>query len=150
MFLGSHEHTIDSKGRLTLPAKWRGDLASGVVVTRGLEQCLFIFPQTKFQEIASEIDRQGILLPEARAWARYISGESEAAEVDGQGRILISQKLRNYAGLNGNVVVVGLLSRIEVWSPAKYQTINQQVESDAATVSEKMGQLMLRMAAPEK
>lgn len=150
MFLGSHEHTIDNKGRLTLPAKWRGDLASGVVVTRGLEQCLFIFPQTKFQEIASEIDRQGILLPEARAWARYISGESEAAEVDGQGRILISQRLRNYAGLNGNVVVVGLLSRIEVWSPAKYQAINQQVESDAATVSEKMGQLMLRMAAPEK
>ncbi len=148
MFLGSHEHTIDSKGRLTLPAKWRGDVASGVVVTRGLEECLFIFPQTKFQEIATEIDRQGILLPEARAWARYISGESEAAEVDGQGRILISQKLRNYAGLNGNVVVVGLLSRIEVWSPAKYQAINQQVESDAATVSEKMGQLMLRMAAP--
>lgn len=150
MFLGSHEHTIDSKGRLTLPAKWRGDLASGVVVTRGLEQCLFIFPQTKFQEIAAEIDRQGILLPEARAWARYISGESEAAEVDGQGRILISQKLRNYAGLNGNVVVVGLLSRIEVWSPAKYQAINQQVESDAATVSEKMGQLMLSMATPAK
>ena len=150
MFLGSHEHTIDSKGRLTLPAKWRGDLASGVVVTRGLEQCLFIFPQTKFQEIAGEIDRQGILLPEARAWARYISGESEAAEVDGQGRILISQKLRNYAGLNGNVVVVGLLSRIEVWSPTKYQAINQQVESDAATVSEKMGQLMLGMAAPAK
>ncbi len=150
MFLGSHEHTIDSKGRLTLPAKWRGDLASGVVVTRGLEQCLFIFPQTKFQEIASEIDRQGLLLPEARAWARYISGESEAAEVDGQGRILISQKLRNYAGLNGNVVVVGLLSRIEVWSPAKYQAINQQVESDAATVSEKMGQLMLGMATPAK
>ena len=150
MFLGSHEHTIDSKGRLTLPAKWRGDLASGVVVTRGLEQCLFIFPQTKFQEIAGDIDRQGILLPEARAWARYFSGESESAEVDGQGRILISQKLRNYAGLNGNVVVVGLLSRIEVWSPAKYQTINQQVESDAATVSEKMGQLMLRMATPAK
>ena len=64
--------------------------------------------------------------------------------------ILISQKLRNYAGLNGNVVVVGLLSRIEVWSPAKYQAINQQVESDAATVSEKMGQLMMGIAATAK
>ena len=150
MFLGTHEHTIDNKGRLTLPAKWRGDLASGVVVTRGLEQCLFIFPLTKFQEMATDIDRQGILLPEARSWARYISGESEASDVDAQGRILISQRLRNYAGMNGNVVVVGLISRIEVWSPAKYQVINQQVEADAATVSEKMAQLMTGIATPSK
>ncbi len=150
MFLGSHEHTIDSKGRLTMPSKWRAELSSNVVVTRGLEGCLFIFPQTKFEEIAKETDRQGMLLPEARAWARYIGGAAEPVEVDGQGRILIPQRLREYASLNGNVVVVGLMSRIEVWSPDKYKAINDQVESNAAAVSQKMGQMMLQMTATEK
>ncbi len=145
MFLGSHQHTIDSKGRLTLPSKWRSELSTNVVVTRGLEGCLFIFPQTKFEEIAREVDRQGIVFPEVRAWARYLGAESEPVEVDGQGRILIPQHLREYAGLNGNAVVVGLMSRIEVWSPEKYQALNQELEANAAMISQNMGQLLLRM-----
>lgn len=144
MILGSHEHTIDSKGRLTLPSKWRADLPANVVITRGLEECLFIFPQDKFLESAKELERQAILLPEARSWARYFYGMAEPVEIDGQGRILLPQALRDYAGLNGNVVVVGLLSRIEVWSPEKYKAINSQVESNAIVMSEKMGQLLLK------
>lgn len=145
MFLGSHRHTVDIKGRLTLPSKWRAEVAGNVVVTRGLEECLFVFPMSKFEEIAKDIDRQAILFPAARSWARYIAGQAEPVEVDGQGRILISQQLREYAGLNSNVVVVGLISRIEVWDPEKYQLINDQVESDAQTMSEKMGELLMRM-----
>ncbi len=133
-----------------MPSKWRAELSSNVVVTRGLEGCLFIFPQSKFEEIARDVDRQGMLLAEARAWARYIGGESESVEVDGQGRILIPQHLREYASLNGNVTVVGLMSRIEAWNPEKYKAINSEVESNAAAVAEKMGQMMLRMTAPEK
>lgn len=150
MFLGSHEHTIDSKGRLTMPSKWRTELSASVVVTRGLEGCLFVFPQTKFEQIANEIDRQGIQFADSRMWARYIGGKAEPVEVDGQGRILIPQFLREYAGLDGNVVVVGLMSRVEVWSPEKYKAIDDEVESNAAIVSEKMGYLMQRIAAPEK
>lgn len=150
MILGSHEHTIDSKGRLTLPSKWRAVLPTTVVVTRGLEECLFIIPQDKFLDYAKELERQAILLPEARSWTRYFYGMAEPVEIDGQGRILLSQALRDYAGLNGNVVVVGLVSRIEVWNPEKYKAINSQVESNAVAMSEKMGQLLLQATGIEK
>lgn len=150
MILGSHEHTIDSKGRLTLPSKWRADLPANVVITRGLEECLFIFPQDKFLESAKELERQAILLPEARSWTRYFYGMAEPVEIDGQGRILLPQALRDYAGLNGNVIVVGLLSRIEVWNPEKYKAINSQVESNAIVMSEKMGQLLLKASGVDQ
>ena len=133
-----------------MPAKWRTELSANVVVTRGLEGCLSIFPLAKFEQIASEIDRQGMQFADSRMWARYIGGKAEPVDVDAQGRVLIPQSLREYAGLDGNVVVVGLMSRIEVWSPEKYKAIDDEVESNAAAVAEKMGQMMLRIAAPEK
>ncbi len=146
MFFGNHQHTIDDKGRLTLPAKWRSDLVGGVVVTRGLDDCLFIFPKTKFEAIAAEIDEQGIELADAREWARYFLGMASDAEVDRQGRILIPQCLREFASLDGDVVVLGLTSRIEVWNPKKYQQANQRVESDGPAIAERMGQVMRRAA----
>jgi MraZ protein len=146
MFFGSHQHTIDDKGRLTLPAKWRSELAGGVVVTRGLDDCLFIFPRTKFEAIATEIDQQGIELSDARAWARYFLGMAADAESDKQGRILLPQNLRDFAKLNGEVVVVGVVSRIEVWNPERHKQANAQIESDVSAVAERMGQVMKRAA----
>jgi len=146
VFLGTNNHTIDDKGRLTLPAKWRAELASGVVVTRGLDECLFVFPLAKFETIAAEIDQTGIELADARQWARYIAGMAEQLEVDKQGRILLPENLRQFGGLNGEVVVLGVVSRIEIWNPAKYRENNLAVESNAAVVAERMGQLMHRVA----
>ncbi|MCL5951331.1 MAG: division/cell wall cluster transcriptional repressor MraZ [Chloroflexi bacterium] len=146
MFFGNHQHTIDDKGRLTLPAKWRSELAGGVVVTRGLEDCLFIFPKTKFEAIAMEIDEQGIELGDAREWARYFLGMASDAEIDRQGRILIPQSLREFASLDGDVVVLGLANRIEVWEPKRYQQANQRIVSDAPAVAERMGQILRRVA----
>ncbi|HEX9077513.1 MAG TPA: division/cell wall cluster transcriptional repressor MraZ [Anaerolineae bacterium] len=146
MFFGSHQHTIDDKGRLTLPAKWRSELAGGVVVTRGLDDCLFIFPKSKFQAIAEEIDRQGIELGDARSWARYFLGMAADAESDKQGRILLPQNLRDFAGLDGEVVVVGVVSRVEVWSPERHKQANAKIESDVSAVAERMGQIMKRAA----
>jgi MraZ protein len=147
MFFGSHEHTIDNKGRLTLPAKWRSELAGGVVVTRGLDDCLFIFPKAKFEAIAQEIDQQGIELADARDWARYFLGMASDAEADRQGRVLIPQNLRDFAKLNGKVIVVGVTSRIEVWDPKRHGEANDKIESNAAVVAERMGQIMKRVAA---
>ncbi|MBI5303120.1 MAG: division/cell wall cluster transcriptional repressor MraZ [Chloroflexi bacterium] len=146
MFLGLNHHTIDDKGRLTLPAKWRAELASGVVVTRGLDECLFVFPQAKFESIAAEIDQAGIEFADARAWARYLAGMAEQIEVDKQGRILLPENLRQFAKLNGEVVVLGVVSRIEIWNPAKYRENNLSVESNAAVVAERMGHIMHRAA----
>lgn len=150
MFFGTHQHTIDDKGRLTLPAKWRSELASGVVVTRGLDDCLFIFPKTKFEAIATEIDEQGIELGDARVWARYFLGMASDAEVDRQGRILVPQSLRSFAGLDGEVTVVGVMSRIEVWNPQRHIQANQRLESDASAVAERIGRIMRRAAGNGK
>ncbi len=146
MFFGTFQHTIDDKGRLTLPARWRSELAGGVVVTRGLDKCLFVFPKTKFEKIAAEIDQQGIELGDIRAWARYFLGMAIAVEADRQGRILIPQALRDLASLDGEVVVVGVASRIEVWNPQRHHEANQQIESDAVLLAERIGQILRRAA----
>jgi MraZ protein len=138
VFLGSFQHTIDDKGRLTLPAKWREELESGVVVTRGLDDCLFIFPESKFKAMADVVDAQGFENPDARNWERYIFGNAEVVEIDKQGRILISQNLRSQFGLNGEVVVVGLYSRIEVWDPKKHQAMTERITSDPSATAERM------------
>ncbi len=140
MFLGTHTHSIDDKGRLTLPAKWRQELAGGVTITRGLDDCLFVFPKNKFAAIARDLDAQPLQISDARNWARYVAGLAAESEIDKQGRVLIPQNLRGFAKLNGEVVVVGVVSRIEVWRPEKHAAINKTVESDASTVAERLGQ----------
>ncbi len=115
-------------------------------MTRGLDDCLFIFPKSKFQAIAEEIDRQGIELGDARAWARYFLGMAADAESDKQGRILLPQNLRDFAGLDGEVVVVGVVSRVEVWNPERHKQANAKIESDVNAVAERMGQIMKRAA----
>ena len=150
MFFGSYQHTIDDKGRLTLPAKWRSELAGGVVVTRGVDDCLFIFPKTKFEEIAREIDLQGIERADSRAWSRYFLGMAADAESDKQGRILIPQNLRDLAKLDGEVVVVGVASRIEVWSPDRHKETNAKIESNVEALAERVAQVMKRAADGSK
>ncbi len=142
MFLGSHQHAIDEKGRLTLPAKWRAELASGVVVTRGLDDCLFIFPQPKFEQMAQVIDAQGFESADAREWERYIFGLAEQEDIDKQGRILIPQNLRGQFKLQNEIMVVGLFSRIEVWDPEKYKAMTERIEADPPAMAERMRQMM--------
>lgn len=149
MFFGTYQHTIDEKGRLTLPARWRSELAAGVFVTRGLDDCLFVFPKDKFEAIAKEIDLQGIELADSRSFARYFLGMASDAETDKQGRVLIPQNLRTFAKLDGEVMVVGVASRIEVWNPIRHQEINAKVEADASAVAERMGQIIKRVAATQ-
>lgn len=145
MFFGTFQHTIDEKGRLTLPARWRSELAGGVVVTRGLDDCLFVFPKDKFDAIAKEIDLHGLELADSRAWARYFLGLAADAEADKQGRVLIPQNLRDFAKLDGEVIVVGVASRIEVWSPQRHQETNAKIESDAPALAERIGQIIRRV-----
>jgi len=147
MFLGTTQNTIDEKGRLTLSTKWRSELASGVVITRGFDKCLFILPQAKYETMAREIEEQGTALADVRAFARHLSAMAEQAEPDKQGRIIIPQNLREFAGLNGEVVVIGVVNRLEVWNPEKYKEINKQVEANADAVAERYGQIMKNAAA---
>jgi len=142
MFVGTYLHTIDDKGRLTLPAKWRSELAGGVVVTRGMDKCLFILARSKFEGIVNEIDEQGLERSDARGWARHFTGMAADVEPDKQGRIIIPPNLRDFAGLDGDVVVVGVISRIEVWEPKRHHEAEEKIESDVDNVAERMGAMM--------
>ncbi len=142
MFVGTYQHTFDDKGRLTLPAKWRSELAGGVVVTRGVDKCLYIFTRAKFEKMAAEIEDQGIERIDARSWGRHVAGNASDADADKQGRIIIPQSLRDYAGLNGQVVVVGVIGHIEVWDPKQHSETELKSESDVENVAERMGSMM--------
>ena len=142
MFVGTYQHTIDDKGRLTLPAKWRSELAGGVVVTRGVDKCLYILPRTKFEAMAKEIDEQGLERADARSWSRHFTGKAADADPDKQGRIVIHQNLREFAGLDGDVTVVGVVSRIEVWEPKRHKGADEKIESDVENVAERIGAMM--------
>lgn len=146
MLIGATANTIDEKGRLTLAAKWRTELASGVVITRGVEKCLFIFPKNQFEKIALELANQGIELSFVRAFARHIAAMAEYAELDKNGRINLPQNLCRFADLNNAVTVVGIINCLEVWNPQTLAEINSQAEQNVNAVAEKYGRLIRHTA----
>lgn len=134
MFLGEFARTIDKKGRLALPAKFRDELAAGVVVTRGVDRCLFVFTREKFNELAERIAAlPTITNPTARTFSRLLFSGAADCVPDEQGRIVLPQYLREYAGLvDGEVVVVGLHTRLEIWNPEAWEGTRSTLEEDAS------------------
>ena len=129
MFLGEYAHTIDEKGRLTLPAKYRADLAPGVVVTRGLDRCLFIFPMDEWKKLSEKVSALPLTDVQAREFRRLLFSGANDVELDKQGRVLLPQYLREYAGLNGNVVVAGLNTHMEIWASETWNAIRANIDS---------------------
>ena len=141
MFLGEFSHSIDDKGRLTLPAKFRPDLGQGVVVTRGVDKCLFIFTLEEFQHIADRLGQLPMTQAEGREFSRHFFSGASDVEVDKQGRILIPQNLREYAGLNGEAIVAGVNTRIEVWDVQAWQQVRANFENNAMADAEHWAKL---------
>ena len=123
MFMGEYDHTIDAKGRIIMPSKFRTDLGEQFVITMGLDGCLFVYPNEEWMNFVEELKK----LPgskEARQLQRYFMAGAIACEVDKQGRVLIPSKLREHAGLEKDVVFVGVLSKIEIWSKERWEENN--------------------------
>jgi MraZ protein len=116
MFLGEFVHTIDEKGRLTIPARFRDDLVEGLVVTRGIDRCLAIYPMKEWRQLAEQVSALPMTDRLARAFRRLVFANASDAVLDKQGRVLIPPRLREYANLNGDAIVTGLNTFIEVWS----------------------------------
>lgn len=119
MFMGEYNHTIDAKGRIIIPSKFREALGDNFVVTLGLDGCLFVYPNDEWLNFVTELKN----LPgnkEARQLQRYFMAGAADCEVDKQGRILIPSKLREQAGLDKDIVFVGVLSKIEIWSKERW------------------------------
>src|SRR5687768_778706 len=116
MFLGEFSHAIDEKGRLTIPAKFRAELAGGLVVTRGFDRNLMIFPIDGWQEMADRIAARPLGDDEVRAFRRRVFSGAVDLEPDRQGRIIVPPYLRDFAGINGECIVAGMYNYVEVWS----------------------------------
>lgn len=132
MFVGDFAPRLDDKGRLFLPAKFRPLLSEGVVITRGHERCLNVYPQADFAQVAESLRAKSESSPELRAYARML-GSSGGHEVpDRQGRITIPPKLREYAGLQRDCVVIGAVTRVEIWDTAAWSEYESEHEAQYA------------------
>jgi len=131
MFLGEYTHSLDSKFRLTVPSKYRNALAEGVIVTRSPnESCLLAFPLDEWDKIAAKIDALPKMDRKANRLRRSIFSRAEKLELDKQGRILISQRLRDHAHIVDEVVLAGVNSHIELWNPQAWDEINSATADD--------------------
>lgn len=128
MFLGEYVHTIDEKGRLAVPARFRAELAAGVVITRGIDRCLAIYPIEEWERLAKQVSALPMTDRRARAFRRLVFANASNVIPDRQGRVLIPPRLREYAGLDGEVVITGIDTYIEVWNPQAWSEERERVE----------------------
>ena len=139
MFLGEYTHTLDPKNRLSLPAKFRKELGRAVVLTRGVDRCLFVYPKKSWNARAAEAARGASGTAAERGLARlFLAGASET-DIDGAGRVLVPEYLKAYAGIAGRVVVAGVADRVEVWEEEAWKKYTKAIERDAEQYAEKVG-----------
>lgn len=136
MFLGEFVHTIDDKGRLTIPARFRADLAAGLVVTRGIDRCLAIYPMEEWRRLSEKVSELPVTDRRARAFRRLVFASASDAVPDKQGRVLIPPHLREYAHLDGEAVITGLDTYIEVWDTKSWDEERMRVEGCDGNVEE--------------
>ncbi len=141
MFMGEYNHTIDSKGRLIVPAKFREVLGDEFVVTKGLDGCLFVYPDIEWQIFEEKLKTLPLTNKNARQFTRFFLAGAAACEVDKQGRILLPQVLREFAELEKDVVLVGVASRIEIWSKERWDESINNYDADMDNVAEDMASL---------
>lgn len=138
MFLGTHEPRLDEKGRLILPAKFRDELAAGLVITKGQERCLYVFPQHEFTTITEQLRQAPVTQKAARDYMRVMFAGAHDEIPDRQGRVTIPQGLRTYAGLEKECVVIGANTRVEIWDATAWSTYLEDREKGFADVSEEV------------
>ncbi|WP_059104708.1 division/cell wall cluster transcriptional repressor MraZ [Shouchella shacheensis] len=138
MFLGEYQHSIDEKGRMIVPAKFRDLLGSPFVVTRGLDHCLFVYPKQEWDKLESQLKELPFTKKDARAFTRFFFSGASECELDKQGRMNVPGPLRKYAKLEKECVVIGVSSRMEVWDKAIWEEYVTQSEDSFADIAENL------------
>jgi len=141
MFIGEYQHSIDPKKRLAVPIKFRGELKNKVVVTRGLDKCLFIYPMKVWEKLAEKLGALPVGESGTRSFVRTMLAGATDVEVDKQGRVLIPDYLKAYAGLKKEVVIAGLYNRLEIWDERKWKEYKQGAEKNTDEIAEQLGKL---------
>ena len=141
MLLGEYKHNLDTKGRMAVPAKFRDALIAGAIITRGIDSCLFVFTNADWDSLAKKLIALPLAQANSRAFARLMLAGATDVAPDNQGRMLIPDYLRKYAGLKKEVVVAGLYNRIEIWDDAAWTAYKVKTESSSEAIAEKLGEL---------
>ncbi len=141
MFIGEYHHNIDSKRRVAVPAKFRGRLGQNVVITKGLEDSLVLYPKTEWKEIGEKLAKLPVGKKEHRDFVRSTLSGAAELEIDRLGRILLPDYLVQHADIKKNVVVIGLFNRIELWDKDKWLSYKEGSEKQTGDIAEKLGEL---------
>ena len=143
--MGEYNHTIDAKGRLIIPSKFRDTLGDEFVVTKGLDGCLFVYDNAEWAAFEEKLNSLPLTSKDARKFVRFFLAGAVQAEVDKQGRILLPASLRKYAELEKDVVLAGVGKRIEIWNKEKWEAISSYDEDDMDQAAEHMEDLGIRI-----
>ncbi|MCH4008452.1 division/cell wall cluster transcriptional repressor MraZ [Companilactobacillus sp.] len=138
MFMGEFHHTIDSKGRIIIPSKFRQEIGESFVVTRGMDGCLFCYPMDQWKQLEAQLDKLPLTKKDARAFTRFFYSAAMEVEFDKQGRINLSAPLIKFSELQKNCVIVGVSDRIEIWDEEKWTKFSEEAEENFEDISEKM------------
>lgn len=141
MLLGEYEHSIDTKGRIAMPAKLREGLGGKFIITKGLDGCLFVYAMDEWQSVEQKLASLPMSRKTARDFTRFLFGGACEGECDKQGRVLLPASLRRYAGLEREAVIVGVGSRAEIWDAAKWQQYNEESAEDVNELAEQLADL---------
>ncbi len=138
MLIGEYHHSLDPKKRLSLPSKFRKELGRKVIVTRGLDQCLFIYSENMWKKLTEKFSEMSLGSPDSRGFNRFMLSGAVDADIDTAGRILIPDFLKQFAALNTNVVLAGVGNRVEIWDERRWESYTKKIESDANQIASKL------------
>ena len=141
MLIGEYRHIIDAKKRLSVPAKFRKELGKTIVITRGLDNCLFVYPMKGWEAVAEKLRGLPMGQSDTRGFNRFMSSGAVDTEIDALGRILVPDFLKEFAGLADKVVLIGVNDRVEIWSEDVWDSYKKQIEKNADALAEKLGEI---------
>jgi len=141
MFIGEYNHTLDDKGRLAIPAKFRAILKKGAVVTKGLDNCLFLYTKDQWVKIAARFAALPISQAKSRAFARHLLAGAMDLEFDNQGRITVPEYLRQFSSLKKKVIITGLYNHLEIWDELAWNKYKAETEKNSNAIAEELGDL---------
>jgi MraZ protein len=142
VFLGRHAHNLDAKGRLAIPARFREELAEGLVLTRGIDRCLALYPLAAWRPLAEKLAALPMTDADVRNFRRLVFAEAVDLTLDAQGRVLVPPDLRRYAEIEREALVVGVDTSIEIWSPQRWAAVEASLDTDGVEIAQQLAALV--------
>ena len=138
MFIGQYEHSLEAKGRLSIPKKFRSQLEGGAILSQGLDGCLFLYPKATWEQLINKLSQLPLTRTDARGFTRSLSYGATEVDIDSLGRILVPDYLRQFANISANCVVAGAIDRIEIWDKSKFSSYTNKINLHVEDIAEKL------------